>query len=179
MEFRFTDPASDFSDGLAVLSAYHQSLLAQGKQLLLLADDIVAGEMQEALANRCIAMHCYYFHANRLHHLDEERGLFPLLLDGEQLIIGMMDLLVQDHQDIEEDWEALSRLLGSPRNITDAQEFQRLAAVFEKKQREHLLREEEDFLPRVATLLSAEQKAQAGASMVRLRNQKQVGLASA
>ncbi len=172
MEFRFTDPASDFSNGLAVLSAYHQSLLAHGEQLLELADDIVAGEMQEALANRCIAMHCYYFHANRLHHLDEERGLFPLLLDRDQLIIGMMDLLVQDHQEIEEDWEALSRMLGSPQSITDGKEFLKLASVFEKRQREHLLREEEDFLPRVATLLSVELKAHAGASMARLRNSK-------
>lgn len=173
MEFRFTDPASDFSDGLAVLGAYHQSLLAHGEQLMKLAQDIAAQEMCEALANRCIALHCYYFHANRLHHLDEEQGLFPLLLDRDPLLNGMMDLLAQDHQEIEEDWEALSRMLGSPPGITDGREFQRMAAVFEKRQREHLLREEDDFLPRVAMLLTDEEKMQSGARMAKLRNLQQ------
>jgi hemerythrin-like domain-containing protein len=170
MKFQFTDPATDFSDGLKVIKDYHQSLLQKGETLLLLVDEIKQQGMDETLANRCIDLHCFYFHANRLHHLDEEQGLFPLLTNYSHFYNGMMDLLTQDHEEIEYDWQLLAQLLGTPEQITDNNELQKLAIEFEKKQREHLIREEEDFLPKIELILSLKQKQQAGQKMSVLRN---------
>ena len=40
MEFKFTDPATDFSNGLQVLQDYHQDFLNRGTQLVALATKI-------------------------------------------------------------------------------------------------------------------------------------------
>ena len=170
MEFKFTDPATDFSLGLKVIERYHQTFLLEGEKLLSLVENLKKQGMNEELANQCIAMHCFYFNANRLHHADEEQGLFPLLANRSRLYDGMIDLLVHDHEDIEELWMPLLQILGDPEKIEDFSEFQTLAIEFEKKHREHLLREDEDFLPKVATLLSLEENKQAGQKMAELRH---------
>ncbi|MCK5729249.1 MAG: hemerythrin domain-containing protein [Methylococcales bacterium] len=169
MEFKFSDPATDFSNGLTVIDDYHQALLIRGERLLALAEDIKTQPMSEALANRCIDTHCFYFHASRLHHLDEEEGLFPLLKDHSELFKGMMDLLVNDHEEIEYDWQLLAQMLGNPEQIKDCDKFQAIVVAFEEKQRSHLFREDEDFLPKVKEVLSAESLAKAGAAMAELR----------
>jgi hemerythrin-like domain-containing protein len=125
--------------------------------------------MNENLANRCVDMHCHYFHAGRLHHLDEEQGLFPLLVNQSRLFDGMVDLLIQDHEEIEADWDPLASMLADPEHITDPKEFLELARAFEKRQREHLIRENEDLLPRLEELLTSEQRQQAGEAMAKLR----------
>ena len=169
MEFKFTDPATDFTDGLQVIKDYHAHFLACGKKLLALVEQMAQEGMNESLANRSIELHCHYFHAHRLHHLDEEQALFPFLEQQSKLFDGMVDLLIDDHEAIEEGWEKLSKLLGNPENISDIPQFKELSSAFEKRLREHLIREDEDFLPKVDLLLSASQKQQAGALMQKLR----------
>ncbi|MGR9053249.1 MAG: hemerythrin domain-containing protein, partial [Gammaproteobacteria bacterium] len=123
MEFKFNDPAADFSDGIAVLKTYHADLLERGQFLLALAETLERQGMHEDLANRCIALHCHYHYANRLHHLDEERGLFPLLLDKPRIIDAMIERLMVDHEEIEQAWDALSVMLGAPAGIGDVKAF--------------------------------------------------------
>ncbi len=53
MEFRFIDPATDFSDGLRVIEVYHEDLLKRGQALLVLVDTLRQAGMSEALANQC------------------------------------------------------------------------------------------------------------------------------
>lgn len=170
MEIRFTDPAADFSDGLQVLKTYHQDFLDRGRELLALAEELAEQGMSENLANRCVEAHCHYFHANRLHHLDEEHGLFPMIVDHSELINGMIERLVLDHQEIEEEWNALGAMLGRPGEISDFKQFRGLAVSFEKILREHVTREEEDFLPVLENILSPYQKIKAGEAMANLRN---------
>lgn len=76
MQFIFTDPTKDFSNGLQVITVYHQDFLAKGTQLLELAHTIKKVGINETLANQCVAMYCHYSHANHLHHKDEEQALF-------------------------------------------------------------------------------------------------------
>ncbi len=170
MEFRFTDPVLDFSDGLQVLKSYHQDFLDRGRQLLILAENLVEQGMNETLANRCVEMHCHYFHANRLHHLDEEHGLFPMIVDRSELINGMIERLVLDHEEIEEEWNALGAMLARPGDISDFKRLRELAVSFEKILREHVTREEEDFLPELEKMLSPDQKKMAGEAMANLRH---------
>lgn len=169
MEFRFVDPAKDFSDGMRVLYTYHDGLLDFGKRLLRLVEDISKHGINEARANECIHLHCYYTRATRLHHHDEEKALFPLILKKSFLIDGMLERLLLDHEEIEEAWNELARMLGRPEHICDKDQLFVLAGEFEKLQREHLLRENEDLFPKLKPLLDREQLAQMGKIMVRLR----------
>lgn len=156
MEIKFIDPVSDFSNGMEVLRCYHDDLLARGKQLLKLVDEIHEHGMNEQLAYRCVEFHSYYTRANSLHHQDEEYVLFPQIVNQSALIDGMLERLTLDHEDIEACWSELANLLCNPENIKNTGELAEVAGEFEKMQREHLQRENEDFLTRVEELLTPE-----------------------
>ncbi len=170
MEFKFIDPATDFSSGLQVISDYHQDFLARGIQLIELAKDIQKEGMNEALANQCMDMYCHYSHATHLHHKDEEEALFPTLVDQSSLIIGMMERLIMDHEEIEESWAKLSTRLSNPKQITNFDHFLHLTVEFEKILRDHLMREDEDFAPLIKKTLSTEKMKQVGKKMANLRH---------
>ncbi len=81
------------------------------------------------------------------------------------LIDGMLERLTLDHEKIEEAREALAKRLSQPEQMSDFGEMQTLAREFEKVLREHLTRENEDFLPPIEALLGAEQRLEAGGVM--------------
>lgn len=170
MEFKFTDPATDFSNGLQVIQDYHLDFLARGKQLIALAKQIKQHGMSEELANQCMSMYCHYSHATHLHHKDEEECLFPLLVDQSSLVIGMIERLIMDHEEIEDSWGALSARLNNPEQITNPDHFLHLCTEFEKILKDHLTREDEDFAPQIQKILTAEQIQQAGNKMATLRH---------
>ncbi len=170
MEFKFTDPATDFSDGLLVLKRYHVDFLERGKQLVALATGIQQAGMTEESANQCMAMYCHYAHATHLHHKDEEEALFPLLVNQSSLVIGMIERLMMDHEEIEALWEQLAKQLTHPETLTNFDYLLHQTTEFEKILREHLTREDEDFSPIIQKILTTEQRKQAGQKMAELRN---------
>jgi hemerythrin-like domain-containing protein len=172
MEFIYSDPVTDFSNGLVVLKTYHEDFLDRGVKLLELVAEIKQQGVNESLANQCAAMLCHFGHANNLHHQDEEQGLFPLLVGQSQLIDGMIERLMMDHEEIEKSWALLAEKLSSPEQIKDYDQLMHLAGDFEKIHREHLTREDEDFSPKVKAILDTEQIQQAGKKMAELRHLK-------
>ncbi|MGH8615656.1 MAG: hemerythrin domain-containing protein [Gammaproteobacteria bacterium] len=169
MRFQFIEPAENFSDGLKVLYSYHEQFLERGGELLVLVDRIQSDGMTEEHAYQCVQLHCYYQRANALHHQDEEQVLFPLIVHRSFLIDGMIERLVLDHEEIEEAWVELAPLLGSPEQIVDREKLKRLALEFEKLQREHVTRENEDFFPTLEERLAPEQRIEMGEKMANLR----------
>jgi len=170
MQIRFHDPATDFSDGLAVIRAYHDSLLGQGRSLLDLVSEIEAHGLDTDRANRLAGLYAYYQRANILHHQDEERALFPTVVGQDLLIDGMIERLSLDHEEIEEAWRVLDidlKAMLAHRPVPS--QVGEKAARFEKGQREHLLRENADFLPRLERNLTAEQRGKMGLSMATMR----------
>jgi len=170
MEFKYTDPVTDFSDGLMALKAYHEDFLARGQALLQLAFELKAKGMNEQYANQCMATFCHYEHANHLHHQDEEHALFPLLVGKSALFDGMIERLMLDHEEIEAAWLVLAEQLKQPEIITDFEALQLKALEFEKLQREHLTREDEDFAPLVKAELTDKQRVEVGTKMAELRH---------
>ena len=170
MQLKYTEPTNDFSNGLVVLKAYHEDFLARGVKLLALVDEIKQQGMNESFANQCLAMYWHYHHANQLHHQDEEQALFPLLLGKSPLIEAMMEKLITDHEEIEKAWALLAKQLKQPDNITDFENLEILAQDFEKLEREHINREDEDFSPKIKIILSAEGMLQIGQKMQELRH---------
>ncbi len=94
-------------------------------------------------------------------------------MNQSPLIDGMLERLTLDHEEIEEEWEALASRLSQPEHIRDFGELQILARDFEKVLREHLTRENEDFLPQIKTLLMSEQLLQSGDIMQQLRRSRE------
>ena len=172
MEFKYSDPVTDFSNGLVVMKTYHEDFLIRGRNLLDLVADIKQQGMNESLANQCAAVLCHFGHANNLHHQDEEQALFPLLVGQSILIDGMIERLMMDHEEIEKSWALLAEQLSSPELIKDYDQLINLAADFEKIHREHLTREDEDFSPKAKDILSSGQIRQAGEKMAELRHLK-------
>lgn len=170
MEFKYEEPINDFSNGLAVLKSYHEAFLKRGVRLLTLIEEIKQSGINETCANQCMEMYWHYQHANHLHHQDEEQALFPALLGTSALIDGMMERLLLDHEEIEKVWTLLEQQLSQPDKITDFAGLLALAKDFEHLQREHLTREDEDFLPKVKAILTTEQTKQIGGKMAELRN---------
>ncbi len=170
MQIRFHDPASDFSDGLAVIRAYHDSLLAQGRRLLELISEIETHGLDSGRANRLAELYAYYQRANVLHHQDEERALFPAVVGRDLLVDGMIERLSLDHEEIEEAWRVLEIDLKTLlARHTLPPDFGEKAARFEKLQREHLTRENEDFLPKVESSLPMSQRRVMGKAMATIR----------
>lgn len=174
MEFKFIDPATDFSDGIVVIQRYHDDLLATGERLLKLSFKMSHHGVSEAAAIEAVDLHQHYTRANTLHHADEEQCLFPLLVGQDLILDGMIERLTLDHEEIEQWWAELAGFLGTPEKITDTDRLVEVAFQFERLQREHLTRENEDFLPRIDEQLNIFHRQQVGHSMARLRGLQQV-----
>ncbi len=165
----FTDPASDFSDGLKVLSAYHDSLLLQGKRLLEWANTLLREGCGLDRSVEAVRLAGYYCQTTQLHHRDEERCLFPLIINKSFLIDGMIERLALDHEEIEAHWAELADCLQAQQPLSDPLRCVELVQRFEHQLKEHIEREDLDFFPEVERLLSPEQRFKMGGWMARLR----------
>ncbi len=170
MQIRFCDPAADFTDAIEVIRCYHDSFLTQGFKLLKLVAEIKSQGLSEERAFRLAKCYVFYQRANLLHHQDEEKALFPAVVGRDLMLDGMLERLTLDHIEIEEAWQVLTLDLKEilekhrvPEAVTDK------AARFEQLQREHLMRENADFLPRVEKLLATGKRLEAAAAMARMR----------
>ena len=166
---RFQDPATDFSDGLKVLLAYHERFLVEGQRLLTLAGILAQQGLDEGGTAEALRLADWYENAMPLHHRDEERALFPRIVNRSFLIDGMIERLALDHDEIEALWSELAPLLRHPAEIANPKRLSQIAHPFEKLLREHIVRENEDFFPNLETLLAAEERRDIGQHMAEFR----------
>ncbi|MGH8575700.1 MAG: hemerythrin domain-containing protein [Gammaproteobacteria bacterium] len=163
----FHDPATDFSDGLAVLLAFHERFLVEGHRLVTLAATLA--QLDETGAAEALRLAEWYENAMPLHHRDEERALFPRIVNCSFLIDGMIERLALDHDEIEASWGELAPLLHHPEEIANPKRLSQVAHPFEKRLREHIVRENEDFFPKLKGFLTRAQLEEIGRVMGRLR----------
>jgi iron-sulfur cluster repair protein YtfE (RIC family) len=165
----FQDPATDFSDGLKLLLAYHERFLGEGQRLMAFAATLAQQGLDEAGAAEALRLAEWYENAMPLHHRDEERALFPRIVNRSFLIDGMIERLALDHDEIEAAWGELAPLLRHPEEIANPKRLSQVAHPFEKLLREHIVRENEDFFPQLKTLLSVDQLRHIAQAMACLR----------
>lgn len=163
----YIEPTLNFNDGLEVLCAYHESFVLQGKRLLALSEAMCKHGVDEEWAAQSIELVDYYTGATRIHHRDEERCLFPLILNRSFLIDGMIERLALDHEEIDARWAELANYLRAPER--DLAQCLALARQFEQHLQAHIERENLDFFPEVKRLLSLEQRVEMGGQMERWR----------
>lgn len=115
-------------------------------------------------AGRLAELYTYYRRANV--HQDEERALFPAVISQDLLSDGMIERLVLDHEEIKETWRVLEIVLnGILEHFRVPEQLKEKAVRFDKFKREHLLRENEDFVPRLEKCLDTKQRQTMGQVM--------------
>ena len=125
--------------------------------------------LDEAAAAEALRLAEWYENAMPLHHRDEERTLFPRIINRSFLIDGMIERLAVDHDEIDALWGELPPLLRYPEQIANPKRLSQVAHPFEKLLREHIVRENEDFFPKLESLLTSDRRRDIGLNMARLR----------
>lgn len=170
-------PAPTFDDPLDMLMACHDRIDTQCATLLKLARHLSEHGADRQAQQAATNVLRYFDTAGQHHHDDEERDLFPVLLQAvssserantKQLI----DELLGDHQEMYREWSALREKLNQVRNgssatisVDEAESFSRLYA-------RHIAREESQLLPLAKRALNHVQMAALGRSMSRRRGAK-------
>jgi hemerythrin-like domain-containing protein len=165
------EPAPDFSDPLGLLAACHRRMLGFCELLgRMPAHLAMYGIDQEATDAALRVMH-YFDTAAVLHHLDEERDLFPLLA-GQTALAPLIDHLQAQHRELECQWQTLaSQLRQIPSGTFQAAAFRDAAARYGGTCREHIDREETLLLPAARACLDSHQLRALGHNMAARRGQ--------
>lgn len=95
--------------------------------------------------------------------------MLPLLVGQDLILDGMIERLTLDHEEIEQWWAELAGFLATPEKISDTNRPVEFALQFERLQREHLTRENENFQSRVDEALNIFHRQQVGQGMASLR----------
>ncbi len=164
-DFGLQTNSADFSEPLAMLSACHQRIRHFCKLLKDAAAVLQQQGAEQEFVDACRRIHHYFSTAGKLHHKDEEKDIFPLVIRTSLKIADLVHQLKQDHQRLDQLWDRLAPLLESPRRIPDPAQFARLADDFATANIAHVDREEQDFLPIIQHLLSSAQLEKIGRSM--------------
>lgn len=150
--------------GFKALDSAHAAavaMLQQFRQLVTaLADCGLDGNSQ-----RCAREVLHYFAGpGRHHHEDEERLVFPTLLQSEDPgLIAQVRRLQQDHHWLEQDWRELEphvRAVAEGYNGYDLPFLEAALPVFEALYQDHIALEENEVYPTARRFLQSRRQAQ-------------------
>ena len=158
-----------FDEPIALLRACHNKIIAHCE----LIEQIVAtlqgdsGDFDSRAAARQAIN--YFSRSARLHHEDEEQNLFPLLNRQSLKLADLVNSLKQEHRTLDELWQAIEPELRRMPEPADPDAFIAAATAFCKLNREHVIRENTDFLPVAQSSLSNQQIRDLGRAMAQRR----------
>jgi hemerythrin-like domain-containing protein len=155
------DNLPGFDDPIGLLRACHEKMLAH----LDLLENVVATP-DAASAQQVIR---YFSNSAPLHHRDEEEDLFPRLNRQSMKIAEMIFSLKKEHEQLDRLWNGLLPGLKQPPAGGFDSDFIDQANSFCTLCREHIQRENRDFLPLVASSLSQQELGIVGESMASRR----------
>ena len=158
-----------FDGPLALLRACHNKIIAHCE----LIEQIIATLQADsddfdtkAAARQVIT---YFSRSGRQHHEDEEQDLFPLLVRQSLKLADLINSLKQEHQTLDELWQAIEPELRRMPEPSDSDAFITAASAFCSLNREHVIRENTDFLPVAQSSLSSQQISDIGRAMAQRR----------
>ena len=163
-------PSVGFEVPLEMLAACHLRVQDQCATLLRLVPHLAVQGSDRPAQEAATAVMRYFDTAARHHHEDEERDLFPVLIEsmaGSDAIClrEMTAALTAEHRELEGRWKALRAVLaqvatgqGAPLALEDVDSFTRL---YER----HIAREEAELLPMAQRLLSDAELDRIGLAM--------------
>ncbi len=167
-----TSLAPDFTNPLGLLKACHERILSHCDLLEKIMHYLDEKEVDKQLTEATRKVHRYFSTAGKLHHMDEERDIFPRLVAASVTLADIINTLKHDHTTIETLWDAMSPALDKPQTIS-AQQLPTLTTASTKfcmLIRKHIQLEEQELLPVAAQLISDHELALIGQSMKQRRN---------
>ncbi len=158
-----------FDEPLALLRACHGKIVEHCE----LIEEIVRalqGNRDELDTRQAARKAITYFTSSaRQHHEDEEQNLFPLLIRQSLKLADLVNSLKQEHRTLDELWLAIEPELRRMPEPADPDAFMSAASAFCRLNREHVLRENTDFLPLAQSSLSSQQIRDIGRAMAQRR----------
>jgi hemerythrin-like domain-containing protein len=150
-----------FDDPIGLLRACHEKMLAH----LDLLEGLVASP-DTASAQQVVR---YFTSSAPLHHRDEEEDLFPRLNRQSIKIAELIYSLKKDHEQLDRLWSELAPVLRQlPADGLESTFIEQVHA-FCKLCREHIQRENREFLPLAAGSLSQQELGAVGEAMAARR----------
>ena len=163
------DELPGFDEPLALLRACHKNILACCDRLeaLLVHIDEQGIDNEARKAARDIVH--YFSSSARLHHRDEEEDLFPRLNRQSLKIAELIRDLKQEHTRLDQLWENLVTELKPLPEKHFSEGFLQASREFCTLSRQHVHRENMEFLPLAASSLSQLDLGEIGESMAARR----------
>lgn len=165
-----SSPAAGFEVPLEMLSACHLRIERQCATLRrlvpYLADNGAVFEARNAAAN----VMRYFDTSAKHHHADEEKDLFPALIESMAgsdpvCLRELTALLVAEHRELEARWDDIRAVLERVIAGDNVQLSPEAVEAFVSLYEQHIEREESELLPMAARLLSDDELDRVGRAM--------------
>lgn len=154
-----------FDDPLALLRADHTRILDHCDLLEQLIAGVKTQEDKSQLRDTARKLSSYFSNSGRLHHMDEETDLLPLLARQSLKLADLIHALRQEHDQLDTLWATLETGLKQVTQLDDPDTFVAAATRFCELSRQHVKRENMELLPVAASSLSSEQIKDIGVAM--------------
>jgi len=163
------DNLPGFDEPLALLRACHKNILAHCDRLEALVVHIEAQGIDDEARKAARDVARYFSTSAPLHHRDEEEDLFPRLNRQSLKIAELIRDLKQEHARLEQLWEIIVIELKKLPDEQFSDDFLQANRDFCTLSRQHVNRENMEFLPMAASSLSQLELADIGESMAARR----------
>ena len=164
-----TPALPSFDDPVAVLRACHERMLEHCDLLERLVTHVADKGPDMEASSAAAKVYRYFSTAAQHHHQDEEQDLFPLLARQSMKIADLAFALRKDHERLEALWKGLAPTLRRVQDIEGNGDFAAQAAEFCRLTRDHVQKENREFLPLVQHSLSSRQLQEIGRAMEKRR----------
>jgi len=162
--------APTFDDPLGMLEACHGRISAQCVLLDKLAQHLEARGWDEQVSQAATQILRYFDTAGQFHHQDEELDLFPqLLASGDSAAAGLIAVLLSEHRELEQRWQALRPGLLGLCSGTLVRLEDGVVPRFNAGYAAHIALENTSLLPLAERLLDSSQRAVLGKRMAARR----------
>ena len=163
------DNLPGFDEPLALLRACHKNILAHCDRLEALVVHIEAQGIDDEARKAARDVARYFSTSAPLHHRDEEEDLFPRLNRQSLKIAELIRDLKQEHARLDQLWEIIVIELKKLPDEQFSDDFLQANRDFCTLSRQHVNRENMEFLPMAASSLSQLELADIGESMAARR----------
>jgi hemerythrin-like domain-containing protein len=158
------------------LDATHREIQIQLRQLHALVDAIEEKGLDATTRDQARRVLSYFNGEARQHHLDEEKHIFPALLNSQDpQVVQAAEHLTQDHGWLEENWLQIEPSLEAATHGNqwfDTQELRHALEVFEALYTDHILIEESLAYPEARKRLQENTTVGMGREMAQRRSLK-------
>jgi hemerythrin-like domain-containing protein len=155
------EPLPGFDDPLGLLRACHRKMLAHC--------DLLEGLLSEPDPATARQVQRYFSTSAVTHHRDEEQDLFPRLNRQSMKLADLVHRLKQEHAELDRLWARIATGLHQLQQSRDDPAFVEAVQAYCTLTREHIRRENTEFLPLAASSLSHAALGEIGESMAARR----------